>query len=140
MSKYSAQAPKNTEEKPSMEEYLYKNLTHKIIGAAFEVYKELGYGFLEKIYQRAFILELKLQGLEVENQKSIEVFYKDQSVRNYVADLLADGKVLVELKAEKEMDSRHEAQLINYLKATNLKVGLLINFGQSKYEPKRIVN
>ncbi len=123
-----------------MEEYLYKNLTHKIIGAAFEVYKELGYGFLEKIYQRAFILELKLQGLEVENQKSIEVFYKDQSVRNYVADLLADGKVLVELKAEKEMDSRHEAQLINYLKATNLKVGLLINFGQSKYEPKRIVN
>jgi len=122
------------------EEYLYKDLTHNIIGEAFEVYKELGYGFLEKIYERAFILELKSNGLEVESQKSIGVFYKDQSVGNYVADLLVERKVLVELKTEKEMNSRHEAQLINYLKATKLKVGLLINFGQSKCQPKRIVN
>jgi len=96
------------------EEYLYKDLTHNIIGEAFEVYKELGYGFLEKIYERAFILELKSNGLEVESQKSIGVFYKDQSVGNYVADLLVERKVLVELKTEKEMNSRHEAELINY--------------------------
>jgi GxxExxY protein len=123
-----------------MEEYLYEDLTHKIIGAAFDVYKELGYGFLEKIYERALIHELKSRGLEVESQKSIKVFYKGQSVGDYIADLWVDGKVIVELKAEKEINSKHEAQLINYLKATNLKVGLLINFGQSKCQPKRIVN
>ncbi len=123
-----------------MEEYLYEDLTHKIIGAAFEVYKELGYGFLEKIYERALIHELKSRELEVENQKSIKVFYKGQPVGDYVADLWVDQKVIVELKAEKEMNSKHEAQLINYLKATNLKVGLLINFGQNKCQPKRIVN
>ncbi len=123
-----------------MEDYLYKGLTHQIIGAAFEVYKELGYGFLEKVYERSLIYELNSQELEVENQKSISVFYKGQSVGDYVIDLLVDGKVILELKAEKEMNSKHEAQLINYLKATNLKVGLLINFGQSKCQPKRIVN
>ncbi len=123
-----------------MEEYLYKDLTHKIIGAAFEVYKELGYGFLEKVYERALIYELRSQGLEVEGQKTIAVFYKGQSVRDYVVDLLVDGKVILELKAEKEMNPKHEAQLINYLKAINLKVGLLINFGQSKCQLKRIAN
>jgi len=123
-----------------MDKYLHKDLTHKIIGAAFEVYRELGYGFLEKIYERALIHELNSQGLVVENQKSIQVFYKGQSVGDYVADLWVDGKVIVELKAEKEMNPKHEAQLINYLKTTNSKVGLLINFGQSKCQPKRIVN
>jgi GxxExxY protein len=123
-----------------MEEYLHKDLTHKIIGAAFEVYRELGYGFLEKIYERALIQELKSQGLEVENQKPIKVFYKGQPVGDYIADLWIDNKIIVELKAEKEMNPKHEAQLINYLKATNSKVGLLINFGQSKCQPKRIVN
>ena len=123
-----------------MADFLFKEITHKIIGAAFEVYKELGYGFLEKVYEKALLIELRSKGLKAENQKFIRILYKDESVGDYVADILVEDKRIVELKAEKEYNTKHEAQLINYLKATQLKVGLLINFGEKLCKPKRIVN
>ena len=123
-----------------MEKFLFEEITHKIIGSAFEVYKVLGYGFLEKVYESALMIELRLKGLKAENQKPVRIFYKGESIGDYIADILVEDKVIVELKAEKEYNPRHEAQLINYLKATKLKVGLLINFGSNECKPKRIVN
>lgn len=120
--------------------FLYEDITRKIIGASFEVYKELGYGFLEKVYENALLFELKFLGLEVDNQKPIKIYYKSKIVGDYIADILVEDKVIVELKAEKEYNPKHEAQIINYLKATRLKVGLLINFGNETCKPKRIVN
>ena len=123
-----------------MELFLFEEITHKIIGAAFNVYKELGYGFLEKVYENSLLIELRLKGLKAENQQPIRIFYKGETVGDYIADILVEEKVIVELKAEKEYNPKHEAQLINYLRATKLKVGLLINFGSNKCKPKRIVN
>ena len=123
-----------------MPNFLFEEITHKIIGSSFEVYKELGYGFLEKVYENALLIELKLKGLKVENQKPIRIFYRDENIGDYFADILVEDKVIVELKAEKVYNPKHEAQLINYLKATRLKVGLLINFGANECKPKRIVN
>lgn len=119
--------------------FLYGDLTHQIIGAAFEVYKVLGYGFLEKVYQNALLEELRLRGVEFKSQYPIQVVYKGVVVGEYIADIFVDSKVIVELKAEKEYNERHEAQLLNYLRATGVKVGLLLNFGQSKCEHKRLV-
>jgi len=101
-----------------MQGYLYEEVTGQVIGAAFEVYKKLGYGFLEKVYERALIVELEEKGLKLEAQKPVQISYKGKVVGDYITDLLVDDKVIVELKAEKEYNPKHEAQLINYLKAT----------------------
>ncbi len=121
-----------------MNDFLYGELTKEIIGAAFEVWKVLGYGFLEKVYENALLVELKSRGIAVERQPDISVRYKGTLVGHYTADLFVDGKVIVELKAEKEYNSKHEAQLLNYLKATGIQVGLLLNFGEQKCEFKRL--
>jgi GxxExxY protein len=126
-------------EKINETKFLFEDITREIIGAAFEVYKVLGYGFLEKVYENALRIELQLRALKVESQKPIHICYKGDSVGDYIADILVEEKVIVELKAEKEYNAKHEAQLINYLKATGLKVGLLINFGEDKCKPKRLV-
>jgi GxxExxY protein len=97
-----------------MNDFLYGELTKEIIGAAFEVWKVLGYGFLEKVYENALLVELKSRGIAVERQPDISVRYKGTLVGHYTADLFVDGKVIVELKAEKEYNSKHEAQLLNY--------------------------
>ena len=123
-----------------MAPFLFEEITRKIIGSAFEVYKELGYGFLEKVYENALLIELRLKNLKAENQKPIRIFYKSEPVGDYIADILVENKIIVELKAGKEYNPKHQAQLINYLKATELKVGLLINFGEKECKPKRIVN
>lgn len=120
-------------------ELLYKEITQEIIGAAFEVYKILGYGFLEKVYENALIEELKRRRIKANQQQPVKVFYKEVLVGEYVSDLFVEGKVIVELKAEKKYNSEHEAQLLNYLKASNIKVGLLINFGRLKCEFKRLI-
>ena len=120
-------------------ELLYGDITHEIIGAAFAVQKELGYGFLEKVYENAMMVELRQRGLRVVQQAPIDVHYKGVLVGHYVADLLVEGKVLVELKSGKKYNTRHEAQLLHYLKATEIKVGLLINFGERECEYKRMV-
>ena len=126
-------------EKINESPFLFEDITREIIGAAFEVYKVLGYGFLEKVYENALRIELQLRALKVESQKPIRISYKCDSVGDYIADILVEEKVIVELKAEKDYNAKHEAQLINYLKATGLKVGLLINFGEDKCKPKRMV-
>jgi GxxExxY protein len=122
-----------------MAEFLHGEITQKIIGAAFEVWKVLGYGFLEKVYENSVVEELKRIGAQVEQQRGIDVYYTGVRVGEYVADLPVEGSVIVEIKAEREYNSRHEAQLLNYLKATGLKVGLLISFGEGGCEFKRLV-
>lgn len=114
-------------------------ITEKVIGCAYTVANTLGAGFLEKVYQRALRLELQAAGLNIEFEKSIPVLYRGEVVGDYVADLLVEGLVILELKTVKEFDDIHKAQCINYLKATGLKICLLINFAKPKIEIKRIV-
>jgi GxxExxY protein len=121
-------------------ELLHKELTEQIIGAAFEVYRALGYGFLEKVYQRAMVVELRLRGMVVDAEPSDEVFFKGERVGDYAADLLVDGKVIVELKVAAELNPADQAQLINELHVLRREVGLLINFGRKGVEFKRAVN
>ncbi len=119
--------------------FLHKDTTEKIIGAAFEVHRELGYGFLERVYQRALQVELLRVGVSAEIEKRIQVQYKGVVVGDYDADLIVGGCVAVEVKVTAQYDKRDEAQLLNELKATGIKVGLLVNFGRTKVEYKRLV-
>jgi GxxExxY protein len=116
--------------------YKHKGLTSQVIKAFYEVYNALGYGFLEKVYENALVLELRKAGLGVVAQARIEVRYDGEVVGEYFADLLVEGKVIVEVKAARRLGDGHEAQLLNYLKATPYEVGLLLNFGP-KPEVKR---
>jgi GxxExxY protein len=121
------------------EKLLHRATTEIIIGAAFEVHRELGYGFLERVYQRALQVELCRRGVRAETEKRIQVKYKSAVVGDYDADLIVDGCVAVEIKVNPQYEKRDEAQLLNELKATGLKVGLLVNFGRTKVEYKRLV-
>ena len=114
-------------------------ITEKIIGCAFSVSNVLGCGFLEKVYENALAHEIRKSDLKVERQKQIKVFYDKIEVGYYEADLLVENCVLVELKTVKTFDDVHKAQCLNYLKATGLKICLLINFGNPRVEIKRIV-
>jgi GxxExxY protein len=116
-----------------------EDITEKIIGAAFEVHRILGYGFLEKVYQRALQVELEQRGLQANLEEAIKVSFKGCVVGEYFADLLVEKKVVVELKVSKEYNPADEAQLLNELKATGISVGLLINFGREKVEFRRMV-
>lgn len=118
--------------------YKYSELTERILRAFFKVYNTLGYGFLEKVYENALFLELTDMGFLVEKQKSISVFYGESKVGEYFADLIVDDRIIIELKAAEALCEEHEFQLINYLKATDKEVGLLLNFGK-KPEFKRKV-
>ncbi|HSS99055.1 MAG TPA: GxxExxY protein [Terriglobales bacterium] len=120
-------------------ELLHKDLTEQIIGAAFEVHRQLGYGFLEKVYQKALKVELELRALKVDLERRIEVFYKKVNVGHYEADLFVNDVVIVETKIAKEYQRADEAQRLNELKATGIKVGLLINFGRRQVDFKRMV-
>ncbi len=111
-------------------ELLHKNISDKIIRCFYEVYNILGYGFLEKVYESSLYNELISCGLSCERQKKIEVFYKGKLVGEYYADIIAEDKIIIELKAAETICEEHEFQLINYLKATNIEVGLLLNFGK----------
>jgi len=110
--------------------FKYTELTDKIIKCFFKVYNELGYGFLEKVYENALFYELSKTELIVEKQKQIKVFYDDIVVGEYYADLIVNDTVVVELKTAESIMDEHECQLINYLKATEVEVGLLLNFGK----------
>ena len=111
-------------------ELLHKDITDKIIKCFYEVYNILGYGFLEKVYESSLYNELISCGLSCERQKKIDVFYKGKLVGEYYADIIAEQKVIIELKAAEAIWEEHEFQLINYLKGTNIEVGLLLNFGK----------
>ncbi len=115
---------------------LHRNLTAKIIKAFYKVNDTLGFGFLEKVYENSMFIELSNMGLEVEQQKNIKVLYNSYKVGDYYADLLINNCVIVELKATESLSEEHEAQLLNYLRATKIEVGLLLNFGR-KAEFKR---
>jgi len=110
---------------------LHQELTKKIIGCAFTVHNTLGAGFLEKVYEQALMLELRVSGLVVESQVPLSVIYRDQIVGEYFADLIVEEKVICELKAVEVLKKAHEVQLVNYLVATGLDVGVVINFGDS---------
>ena len=114
-------------------------LTYKINGAIYEVNRVLGPGFLEKVYENALLTELKLRGIQVESQVPILVDYKGTAVGEYFADIVVEQQIILELKATDFLLKVHEAQLLNYLKATGLKVGLLVNFTDPKAEIKRFV-
>ena len=115
------------------------DITYAINGAVFEVNKVLGPGFLEKVYENALLIELRERGLEAENRVPIKVFYKNEVVGEYIADILVEEKVILELKTVDRLEKIHEAQILNYLKATGLQIGLLINFTHPKAEIKRMV-
>jgi GxxExxY protein len=112
--------------------------TGKIIKAFFTVYNDLGYGFLEKVYENALVLELRALGLSVEQQKPISVYYRGVPVGEYFADLVVDNCVIVEMKSAEAIAPAHEAQLVNYLKATKYEVGLLLNFGKTAEYKRKI--
>lgn len=119
-------------------ELIHKELTDIILKAFFDVYNELGYGFLEKVYQNSLYIELKSKGLKVEAQRQVKVNFKGFEVGEYYPDLIIEDKIILELKAAECIVEEHENQLINYLRATNIEVGLLLNFGR-KPEFKRKV-
>ena len=123
-----------------MTELIYKEESYKIIGAAMEVHKELGSGFLENVYQEALELEIQKQEIPYEREKLLNIFYKGQKLKkHYVADFVFYDKIVVELKALGELSSDHEAQVLNYLKASGFKLGLLLNFGTKSLQYKRMV-
>ena len=119
-------------------DYVHSEVTGEVIGAAYAVYNTLGHGFLEKVYENALVVEMGKRGVRVQTQTPIEIRYAGQVVGEYVADLIVEGKVIVEVKAMKALDGVAEAQVLNYLRATGLKVGLLINFGP-EVEIKRLI-
>lgn len=119
-----------------MNNYIYQDLTAEIIKRFYIVYKKLGYGFLEKVYEKALKYELEKVGFQVERQSPINVYYETELVGEYFADLMVENKIIIELKASESLCEEHEFQLINYLKATDTEVGLLLNFGK-KPEVKR---
>jgi GxxExxY protein len=115
------------------------DLTYKIRGAIFEVNRVLGHGFLEKVYENALMVELQERGLEAESQVPISVQYKKREVGEYFADIVVEDEVILELKAVESLQRIHEAQILNYLKATEFKLGFLVNFTHPKAEIRRFV-
>ncbi len=112
-------------------------LTEKIIGCAYDVYNSLGSGFLESVYHHALLIALEEQGLDVKSEYPIKVLFRDKIVGNFFADLLVEDKIIIEIKAIDHLAKIHEIQIVNYLKATGLDVGLLINFGTENIQVKR---
>ena len=118
--------------------YKHSEITDKIIKAYFNVYNKLGYGFLEKVYENAMMIELSKFGFQCKRQYPISVFYDESNIGDYFADIIVNGLVIIELKATENLCPEHECQLINYLKATNLEVGLLLNFGKEPQFKRKV--
>ncbi len=117
----------------------FENITEKIIGCAYQVYNRMGYGFLESVYEKCMLIELRKAGLKSEYQKPIIVYYDGEVVGQFVADIFVEDTIILELKSVKSIAKAHEVQLVNYLVATGKDVGLLINFGEQKVDIKRKV-
>ena len=122
-----------------MEGLLEEELTYRIRGCIYEVSRHLGAGFLEKVYERALLYELQSHGLHAQAQVPITVRYKGNIIGDYIADIVVEGKILLEVKATKQLHPAHETQLLNYLRATGLRIGLLINFTHPKAVVKRLI-
>jgi GxxExxY protein len=117
----------------------YKELTEKIIGCAYRVYNKMGFGYLESVYEKCMLIELRKAGFDIESQKPIRVQYEGEVVGDFIADILVNDTVILELKSVRKLVEAHEVQLVNYLVATGKPVGLLINFGETRVEVKRKV-
>ena len=115
----------------------HEDITHQIIGCAYQVFNKLGFGFLESVYRNALLIELNKRNLKVELEKALEVYYDDQVVGNFYIDLYVEEKIVVELKSVQNFLKEHEVQLVNYLNGLKKEIGLLINFGPSGVEIKR---
>jgi GxxExxY protein len=121
------------------ENYKHSDITEKIIKAFYNVYNKLGYGFLEKVYENAMLIELAKFGLSYKNQFPVKVFYDEKNVGEYFADIIVNNTVIVELKAAENLCEEHECQLVNYLKATEIEVGLLLNFGKEPQLKRKVL-
>lgn len=119
-------------------DYLYSDITQKVIKAYYNVYNTLGYGFLEKVYENALVIELRSMGLRVEQQVKIKVFYNNCEVGYYIMDIVVENKVVVEVKACESLCDEHNFQLINYLKSSEMEIGLLFNFGKKPAFTRKI--
>lgn len=119
--------------------YLHSDLSSKIIKAFYNVYNTLGFGFLEKVYENAMMIELRKFNLTCKQQQHIDVFYDSEKVGDYYADIIVEDKIIIELKAAKTIVDEHEAQLVNYLRATDIEVGLLLNFGEIPKHIRRVL-
>ena len=115
----------------------HEEITHKIIGCAYKVFNQLGFGFLEIVYKKSMIIELGKDGLRVEPEKPLKVYYDEEVVGEFYVDLFVEDEIITELKSVKNLAKEHEVQLVNYLKGLNKEIGLLINFGPSGVEIKR---
>jgi GxxExxY protein len=118
----------------------HSEITGKIIESAYRVHNTLGFGFLETVYQNALIIELLKTGLNVEKEKRLRLWYENQIIGDFIADIIVEETVIIELKAVKELHAVHEVQLVNYLKATGIEIGLLINFGKSVEIKRKIMD
>lgn len=117
----------------------YKEVTETIIGCAYRVYNKMGFGFLESVYEKCLLIELRKAGLDAESQKSVRVYYENEIVGEFVADIIINDIIILELKSVRRIIKAHEVQLVNYLVATGKPVGLIVNFGEIKVEIKRKV-
>ena len=117
----------------------YEQLTEQIIGCAYNVYNKMGFGFLESVYEKCLLIELQKEGLNVESQKPITVLYEGETVGEFIADIVVEDTIILELKSVRQIAKAHEAQLVNYLVATGKPVGLIINFGEHRVDVKRKV-
>jgi len=115
----------------------HRELTEKIIGCAFKVFNKMGFGYLESVYEKCMMIELRKAGLRAENQKPITVYYDEEMVGDFVADIFVEDEIIVELKSVLNVSKKHEAQLVNYLVSTKKDVGLLINFAEEEVQVKR---
>ena len=123
-----------------MSEFLYKSEGYKIIGACYEVHRYLGAGFLEAVYQESLAIEFDMRNIPYEREKKLTVFYKGKELsKTYSADFMCYNSIIVELKALSGLIGEHESQLLNYLKATGIKVGYLVNFGEKSLKYKRMI-
>ena len=121
------------------EKIIFKEESYEIVGAAIRVWKTLGYGFLEKVYENALVIELRKRDFRVEQQEPVKVLYEDQLVGDYVADIVVNDAILLEIKSAQFIADEHVAQTLNYLKATGIRLGIILNFGPEQLEHKRLV-
>lgn len=122
------------------EKIVYKDLSYKIIGLAMEVHQKLGYGFLEKVYENSLMVLFKREGISAKQQAPIKVFFENERVGEYLTDILIEDKIILEIKAADSIIEEYRAQTLNYLKATGLKLAIIINFGKISLEYERLVN
>ena len=121
-------------------EILYRDLSYKIVGLAMEVHRKLGYGFLEKVYENALMILLEREGIKARQQMPTRVSFEGRVVGYYVADIIAEDLVILEIKAAENLSEGHRAQTLNYLKATGLRLAILLNFGKEKLQYERLIN